>query len=267
MKISIITATYNSAKTVRDTLESILGQTYKDIECIVVDGASKDNTLDVVKSYKPVFGDRMTYISERDKGLYDAMNKGIRLTTGDVIGILNSDDFFTSPTVIERMVKKMEETKADAVYGDVHYVSHKNLNKCVRYYTSRFFRKGLMRLGFMPAHPSFYCRAGIYKQYGTFDTSYKIAADFEQLLRLIYIHGISTVYLPMDFVTMRTGGISNAGMSSHRQIMQDHRLALRKNKVTSCYFLLSLRYIYKIGERFCSKFIRVGELPEYIRNR
>ena len=145
MKISIITATYNSARTIGDTLESILGQTYKNIECIIVDGASKDNTLDIVKSYKPVFGNRMTYISEQDNGLYDAMNKGIRLATGDVIGILNSDDFFTSPTVIERMVKKMEETKADAVYGDVHYVSHKNLNKCVRYYTSRFFRKGLMR--------------------------------------------------------------------------------------------------------------------------
>lgn len=253
MRISVITATYNSGRTISDTLESVLRQTYSDVELIVVDGASRDDTMDVVRRYEPRFGGRMHWTSEPDRGIYDAMNKGIARATGDVIGILNSDDFYTSDTVLERVAEAMAGGNVDAVYGDIHYVRDGDLHKCVRYYSSRPFRRGLMRLGFMPAHPSFYCRREVYERCGTFDTTYRVAADFENLLRLIYVNRIRTRYLPVDFVTMRTGGASTSGLSSHRQIMRDHLRALRSNGVWSCTPLLGLRYIYKIWEVGMSK--------------
>ena len=138
-------------------MESVLRQTHKDIEYIVIDGKSSDNTMDVVRDYEHLFGGRMHYISERDKGIYDAMNKGIAMATGDVVGILNSDDFYTSDDVLEQVAKVLSDTGIDAVYGDVHYVYNEQLDKCVRYYTSRPFHRSWMRFGFMPAHPSFYC--------------------------------------------------------------------------------------------------------------
>lgn len=248
MRISVITATYNSGRTIGDTLESVLRQTYSDVELIVVDGASRDDTMDVVRRYEPRFGGRLRWTSEPDRGIYDAMNKGIARATGDVIGILNSDDFYTSDTVLERVAEAMAGGDIDAVYGDIHYVRDGDLRRCVRYYSSRPFRRWMMRLGFMPAHPSFYCRREVYERCGTFDTTYRVAADFENLLRLIYVNRIKTRYLPVDFVTMRTGGASTSGLSSHRQIMRDHLRALRSNGVWSCTPLLGLRYIYKIWE-------------------
>lgn len=248
MKISVITATFNSSKTVRDTIESVLRQTYKDIEYIIVDGKSKDNTMEVVHSYEPLFGGRMRFVSEPDKGIYDAMNKGIAMATGDVVGILNSDDFYTSNDVLEQVVKEMINTCVDAVYGDIHYVNNNNLDKCVRYYTSRLFHRSMMRFGFMPAHPSFYCRRSIYEEFGTFDLSYKVAADFENLLRLIFIHRIRTRYIAKDFVTMRIGGASSSGFCSHRQIMRDHLKALKQNGVFSNPLFLCMRYPYKVCE-------------------
>ncbi|ADY37299.1 glycosyl transferase family 2 [Phocaeicola salanitronis DSM 18170] len=249
MKISIITATYNSGTTLRDTLESVLCQTYQDIECLVVDGASKDNTLDIVKSYETKFGGKLRYISEPDKGIYDAMNKGITMATGDVVGILNSDDFYTTDTILEQVAETMKaQPMIDAVYGDVHYVDEKDLSRSVRYYSSRLFKRSLMRFGFMPAHPSFYCRREVYERYGAFDVSYKVAADFENLLRLIFIHKIRTRYIPADFVTMRMGGASSSGLKSHRQIMKDHLRAMKQNGVFSNSLLLCFRYPYKVGE-------------------
>lgn len=254
MKISIITATYNSGKTVGDTLKSVLAQTYHDYELLVVDGASKDNTLEVVKKMEPLFEGRMRYISEPDKGIYDAMNKGIRMATGDVIGILNSDDFYTSDDALACIAWTLENEKVDAVYGDIHYVDDEDLKKCVRYYSSKPFRRWMMRLGFMPAHPSFYCRKEVYEKYGAFDAeNYRVAADFENLLRLIFVNKIKTHYINKDFVTMRTGGASSSGLESHKSIMRDHLKALKKNGVYSNIFLLGLRYLYKIGEILKSK--------------
>lgn len=254
MKISIITATYNSGKTVGDTLKSVLVQTYHDYELLVVDGASKDNTLEVVKKMEPLFEGRMRYISEPDKGIYDAMNKGIRMATGDVIGILNSDDFYTSDDALACIAWTLENEKVDAVYGDIHYVDDEDLKKCVRYYSSKPFRRWMMRLGFMPAHPSFYCRKEVYEKYGAFDAeNYRVAADFENLLRLIFVNKIKTHYINKDFVTMRTGGASSSGLESHKRIMRDHLKALKKNGVYSNIFLLGLRYLYKIGEILKSK--------------
>ena len=202
MKISIVTATYNSRQTVCDTLKSVLLQSYTDYEYIVIDGGSKDGTVDIIREYEPLFGGRMKWISEPDKGIYDAMNKGIGMATGDVVGLLNSDDFYTANNVLSRVASAFSDASLDAVYGDIHFVNDCNLKKCVRYYSSKPFHRCWMRFGFMPAHPSFYCRRCVYERYGVFDLSYKVAADFECLLRLIFIHRIKTKYLPMDFVTM-----------------------------------------------------------------
>lgn len=275
MKISIITATYNSAATVRDTFESVLQQTYTDYELVVVDGASKDGTLDIIREYEPKFGGRMQWKSEPDKGLYDAMNKGISRATGEVVGILNSDDFYTSADVLQTVANAFEQhSDTDAVYGDIHYVKQDDLTQRVRYYSSRNFRRSWMRAGFMPAHPSFYCRKSVYDKFAKiktdtphltthnpqpithnlqdcpqyFDTSYKVAADFENLLRMLFVGRIQTHYIGKDFVTMRTGGASSSGMASHRQIERDHRRAFRENGVRSSILLVALRYFYKIGE-------------------
>jgi glycosyltransferase involved in cell wall biosynthesis len=204
---------------------------------------------------EPLYDGRLKWISEKDRGLYDAMNKGVKMASGDIIGILNSDDFYTSNNILSQVVENIGEL--DAVYGDIHYVNDGDLTKMVRYYSSSFFKPWMMRLGFMPAHPSFYCRKSIYQKYGLFDTSFKVAADFEQLLRLIFINRISIKYLPIDFVTMRTGGASSSGMTSHKSIIKDHMLAYKKNGVYSNYLLEGMRYLYKILEITKYKLLRI----------
>lgn len=247
MKISLITATYNSARTLRDTIQSVLLQSYPNIEYIIIDGDSQDNTMDVVKEYEPLFNGRMCWISERDTGLYDAINKGIVMATGELVGILNSDDFFTSSTIVEEIANNFCED-TDAVYGDVHFVNSNDLMHSVRYYSSQVFRPSLMKLGFMPAHPTFYCRKKCYEKYGLYKTDFKIAADFDLLLRFIYIHHIAVKYLPLDMVTMRIGGASTNGLKSHICIMKEHLRSFRENGLNSNIFLLSLRYFYKLTE-------------------
>lgn len=257
MTISIITATYNSGKTIRDTLESVLMQVYCDYELIVKDGGSNDDTLDICREYEPKFQGKMHIISDSDNGLYDAMNRGIAFAHGDIIGILNSDDFYTSNDILQTVADAFTKNpETDAVYGDVIYVSKQNKGKTIRYYSSKNFKPSYMRLGFMPAHPSFYCRKDTYNRFATkkneniefFKTDYKIAADFENHLRMIFIGRIKTLYINKVFVTMRKGGVSSSGISSHLLIMKDHKRALRENNVYSNTFLLSLRYIYKVWE-------------------
>lgn len=248
MKISIVTATYNSAATVRNTIESVLGQSYGDYEHIIVDGLSKDDTVAICRSYEGRYRGRLRIISERDRGIYDAMNKGVRLATGDVVGILNSDDFYSDEGVLAAVARELAQGEADAVYGDIHYVRGEDLTRCVRYYSSRYFRRWMMVMGYQPAHPSFYCRRECYERYGAFDISLRIAADFENMLRLIYKNGISTRYIPMDFVTMREGGASTDGLGSHMRILREHYRAYRKNGVYAGYCLDVLRYPLKLIE-------------------
>ena len=247
MKISIISATWNSGATLRDTMESVLSQDYTDFEHLIIDGGSTDNTLDIVRELEPRYGGKLKWISERDRGIYDAMNKGIMMATGDVIGILNSDDFYTSTDILSTVADGIQQY--DAVYADIHYVDPADLTRPVRHYSSAPFRRWKMRLGFMPAHPSFYCRRSVYTRFGLFDLDFKVAADFEQLLRLIYINRIFTHYIPRDFVTMRTGGASSSGFQSHKRILRDHLRAYKKNDVPSNLFLESLRYAYRVVEK------------------
>ena len=253
MRISIITATYDSGATICDTLESVLSQTYQDLEHIIVDGKSSDDTVSLCRRYSEMYGGRMKIVSEPDKGVYDAMNKGIAMATGDIVGMLNSDDFFSSSDILSKVAEEFKDDSVDAVYGDIHFVEPTDLGKCVRYYSSRFFRNWMMTFGYQPAHPSFYCRRECYIKYGNFDISFKIAADFENMLRLIYIHNIKTKYIPLDFVTMRQGGISTNGISSHKRILLEHYRAYKKNGVSLGYCFDIMRYPLKVGELFLSK--------------
>ena len=248
MKVSIITVAKNSERTIEDTMKSVLGQTYSDIEYIIVDGCSSDRTLDIVKQYEATLNGRMKWISEQDKGIYDAMNKGISIATGDVVGILNSDDYFTSNDVIERMVAAFEDDRVDAVYGDIHFIHDGEPDKCIRYYSSKLFRRMWLRFGLMPAHPSFYCRREIFEKAGLYKTDYKISSDFEMMVRLFYIHHLRACYLPMDFVTMRTGGASTKNVRSRLQIIKEDVRGCRENGIYSNMLMTSVKYLYKIFE-------------------
>lgn len=242
MKISIITCTYNSAATVADTIRSVNRQTYPDIEHIIVDGLSKDDTLEVVKANST---NRQRIISEKDNGIYDAFNKGIRAATGDIIGVLNSDDFYTGEDIVSRIAGAFKGSAVDAVYGDVHFVNHDNLNKPVRYYSSASFRPWMMRMGFMFAHPSFYVKKSLYDELGLYRTDFRIASDFELLLRFIYKTRINTKYIPMDFVTMRTGGASTESLNSKNIINRECLQACRDNGIYSNMPLMWCRLAIK----------------------
>lgn len=244
MKISIVTTTYNSASTIRDTLESVLRQDYDDYEHIIVDGKSDDSTLDIVRHYEPLYQGRLKWVSEADKGIYDAMNKGIKLASGDIIGILNSDDFYSDSHVLSDIVKAIDGK--DAVYADIVYVDHDDISRKVRLYSSAGFKTWQFRLGLMPAHPSFYCRRTVYERTGIYSTEFKLAADFEFLLRAYSGSALDSRYIPRPVVCMRNGGASSSGWTSYRQGLKDRRKALRKNGVYTNYALLSLGYAKKI---------------------
>ena len=247
MKVSIVTVTYNSAQTLVDAMKSVLEQTYHDIEYIIVDGASTDSTIDVIRQYEPQFKNRLKWISEKDDGIYDAMNKGIQLATGDVVGVLNSDDYFTSSDVIARMVAAFRDG-ADAVYGDVHFIHDGEPNKCIRYYSSKHFRPFWLRFGFMPAHPSFYCRRGVYERAGYYKTDYAIGSDYEMMVRLFKVHHINARYIPMDFVTLRTGGASTRNVQSRLALIKDDVRSCRENGVYTNIPMICMKFLYKVFE-------------------
>lgn len=245
MKISIITATYNSAATIRDCIQSVNSQTYNNIEHIIIDGASKDNTLEIINNLP----NRVTKIvSEPDKGIYDAMNKGIKAATGDVIGILNSDDFFTSDNIIEIVVENFKNCDIDALYGDVHFVNPDDITKSVRYYSSAIFKPSLFRFGFMPAHPSFYMKRECYEKYGLYSLDYKIASDYDLLIRYLHREKIKYKYINKDFVTMRTGGVSTENFNSIVTLNKEIVRACKKYGIYTNLFILSFKYLYKLLE-------------------
>lgn len=248
MKVSIITVTYNSAKTLADTIQSVLDQTYADVEYLVVDGASSDGTMDIVKRFEPLFKGRMKWISGKDRGIYDAMNKGIAMATGDVIGILNSDDYFTSNDVIERMIATFADPNLDAVYGDIHFIREGQPDKHVRYYSSKHFQPKWLRFGFMPAHPSFYCKSSVYKKVGPYKTDYKIGADYDMMVRMFWVHRINARYLPMDFVTMRIGGASTRDIQSRYQLIKEDVRACRENGLYTNMLMISVKFLFKVFE-------------------
>lgn len=248
MKISVITTTYNSEATLRDTMRSVLEQSHADVEYIIVDGGSTDGTLDVIKEFEPLFNGRLIWESEPDHGIYDAMNKGIRMATGDIVGTLNSDDFFTSKDILQYVSEALSHNDIDAVYGDVHFVRPDSLTKTMRYYSSRLFRPCWLRFGFMPAHPSFYVRREVYQKAGGYALDYKIAADFDMMVRLFHRYKIKARYINKDFVTMRTGGISTKNNKNRALIARENVRACRHYGLYTNIFFVSMKYFYKVFE-------------------
>ncbi len=213
MKFSLVTVAFNSFATIRDTFRSVLSQTYENIEYIVVDGNSTDETVSIIKEFEPEFNGRLKWVSEPDKGLYDAMNKGIRMATGDIIGIINSDDLFCDNEAIEKVVNIFELSEnLDSVYANLYYVAQNDTSKIIRHWKSG--KQRAFKYGWHPAHPTFYVKRKIYEEYGVFNLDYKLAADFEIMLRFLEKYKISTQYLEEPLVKMRLGGETNKSFSN-----------------------------------------------------
>ena len=206
MLVSIITSVLNGGATIENTIRSVLSQNYKNIEYIIVDGGSTDGTLEILARYQ---GKISKWISEPDKGMYDAMNKGIKLATGDIIGFLNSDDFYVGECVIQQITEAVQASNADCCYGDLEYVAGNNLNKTIRKWKSRPYEEGLFEKGWHPPHPTFFAKKSVFDKYGGFDLRYDIGADYELMLRFLKKYGIKSCYIPGILVKMRIGGKSN----------------------------------------------------------
>lgn len=249
MKFSFITVTFNSSATLRDTIQSVLSQTYPDIEYIIVDGCSQDKTVDIIKEYEPLFDGRLKWISEKDQGLYDAMNKGFQMATGDMVGIINSDDLLAEATAIEKVIDCFEGHKdIDCVYADLYYVSQYDTSKIVRHWITgkqRSFSKGRH-----PAHPTFYVKREIYSKYGLFDLDFKFAADFELMLRLVEKEHIRLFYLPEPLVRMRLGGTTSKNLTNIRKGNIECLNAFRKNGIPVSVLYPFYRLLPKLKQYF-----------------
>lgn len=250
MKISIITATWNSGKTVEDTVKSVLSQTYKNYEYIIIDGLSKDNTLDIVRNYEPQFEGRMKIYSEKDNGIYDAMNKGFQKATGDVLMLINSDDLFARPDAVEMVVREFEKhPEVDGVYADLYYVSQNNINNIVRVWKTG--QQKQMRYGWLPAHPTFYVKRECYQKYGYFNLKYPLAADFELMLRFVEGHGVKLTYLPEFLVKMRLGGATSKNLKNIYKQDVETINAFKENGLSGGNIMyLFWRYLPKIKQFF-----------------
>lgn len=234
--ISVITITYNSEKTLRDTIDSVLGQTYGDVEYIIVDGKSKDSTCDIVREY----GDKITkFVSEKDNGLYDALNKGIRMATGDVVGFLHSDDVYASPNTLKLIAEAFLHFNVDSVFGDLVYVDQADTSKIVRFWRSGKFHISKALAGWMPPHPTFYAKCSVYEKYGGFNTTFKIAADYESILRFLVRFRISSFYIPLVLVRMRVGGESNKSVKNLIRKSREDLRAMRINGLLSFVAIFS----------------------------
>ncbi|CAN5462635.1 glycosyltransferase family 2 protein [soil metagenome] len=245
MKISLITVSYNSSATIKDTIASVSSQSYKDIEYIIVDGNSKDTTVDVIRSAGPVVS---RWVSEPDRGIYDAMNKGIGMATGEIVGIINSDDYYYSDKIISEVASAFQDQEVDAIFGDLIFVDPPNLKKVVRTYSSKKWRPEKFAWGYMPAHPTFFVRRKFYDKVGPFRTDYKIAADYEMLIRLLYVHKLRYKYLPMTMVVMRKGGVSSNGIGSNIILNREILRGCNENGISTNYFKIYSKYFFKLSE-------------------
>jgi len=244
--VSIITVCYNSEKYIRFAIESVLNQTYENIEYIIVDGNSSDATVDIVRSYESLFNGRMRWVSEKDEGIYDAMNKGIALATGDMIGILNSDDSYINSIVITKVVECFREKYVDAVYGDLLYIRANNNDRIQRYWKSGLYKKNAFMWGWMPPHPAFFVRKGVYEKFGCFNTNFTSAADYEFMLRIIHKGNIKVAYLPEILVKMRIGGKSNQSLKNRTRGNNEDIKAWEINGLHPYFFTRYLKPVRKI---------------------
>jgi glycosyltransferase len=244
MKISIITSVYNNVATIEDAINSVLSQTYTNIEYIVVDGASSDGTTDIIKKYE----DRISkFVSEKDKGIYDGLNKGIKLATGDVIAFLHSDDIYENKNVIADIVKLFEKTNTDSIYGDLVYVDKEDTSKIFRYWKSGEYTFRKLQNGWMPPHPTFFVKKEFYDKYGKFNLKFGIAADYDFMLRMLGKYKITTAYLPKVLYKMRVGGASNRSLKNIIQKTKEDIRALENNDIGGFHTII-LKNLMKIPQ-------------------
>lgn len=248
MKISIITVVYNNEKTILDAMQSVLSQTYKNIEYIVIDGGSKDNTVNLISNYKDKLG---YFVTEKDNGLYDAMNKGIKASNGDVIGILNSDDLYQDLDVISDVMKYfIDDKNLDILYGDLVYVKNNDITKVVRNWKSKSYHNRFFENANVPPHPSLFVKKSVYNEAGLFDLDYKIAADYEIMLRIFKKYNFKSKYVQRLIVRMRLGGASNASISSVIKQNKEVLNAWKKNNLKKPFYLMPLRVFKKLLQFF-----------------
>ena len=228
MKVTIITVTLNSAKFLEDCIQSVIKQDYKDIEHLVIDGGSTDGTLAIIEKYT---GHIARWVSEKDKGMYDAVNKGMRMAGGDIIGTLNSDDVLASPDVISTIVAGFEQQAVDAVYGDLVYVDPLNIEKVIRVWKGLPYKRSRFRYGWMPAHPTFYFRKELLDHLGYYETHYYTAADYEFMVRYLFYFRVSACYIPKLMVKMRAGGVSNISIHNWLRANRRDYLAMKRNRI------------------------------------
>ncbi|MES2838618.1 MAG: glycosyltransferase family 2 protein [Bacteroidota bacterium] len=247
LKISIVTVCYNSEKHIKSAIESVINQTYPNIEYIIVDGGSKDKTIDIIKSY----GNKITkFISEPDKGIYDAMNKGLKMATGDYLAIINSDDFYINNTAIEDVVNELEKQNTDSIFADLIYVNEENPDTEVRYWKQKPFVKNSFKTGWHPAHPTFIVKNEVYKKYGYFNLDFKLAADFELMLRFLEKYQISSCYLPKAIIKMRLGGATNKNLKNiYNQNIECYK-AFKVNDISVSILYPVFRLLPKIKQFF-----------------
>ncbi len=247
MRVTLITATYNSQKYLEACILSVVKQNYGDIEHIIIDGKSKDDTLSIVKKYESHLA---KWISETDRGMYDAINKGMEMATGDIIGILNSDDMLASDDVIETIVQAFQEKKVDSIYGDLEYVDPQDTNKIYRIWKGKPYRRSLFHLGWMPAHPTFYFKRELLQQYGGYESHYFSAADYEFMARYLYKYRISAYYLPKLIVKMRRGGQSNSNLRMRLRANRRDYLAMKRNNIPFAFIVSILKPLGKLHQYY-----------------
>ncbi len=247
MKVSLITVTYNSENFIEECITSVITQRHKDIEHIIIDGKSTDNTISIIKKYESHI---TKWTSEADKGMYDAINKGINMATGDIIGILNSDDILVEDDVIESIVKAFEENNVDTVYGDLEYVSATDTNKIIRIWKGRPFKRYRFKYGWMPAHPTFYIKRSLIEKYGYYENHYYSAADYEFMARYLFKNRLTAYYIPKLIVKMRVGGQSNRNMYQRLRANRRDYLAMKKNNIPFAFFVSILKPLIKVQQFF-----------------
>jgi len=244
MRVSIITVCFNSEKTIKQTIESVLNQNYYNIEYVIIDGGSKDNTLNIIEIYRSKIN---KIVSEPDKGIYDAINKGIQLASGEVVGILNSDDVLDNCDIINKIVENFESNKElDSVIGDIAFIN--NNGKLYRKFSALHWNPTKFAWGMMPPHPTFYCKKNIFYKYGFYRIDFKIAADYELMMRFLLVNNISYKYIPIVFVNMNLGGVSTKNIFSKIQINKEVMYACRLNNVKTNILKIYTKYFFKILE-------------------
>jgi glycosyltransferase len=247
MKVSVITAVFNNKQQIGDCIRSVLFQSFQEIEYIIIDGGSTDGTLDVIKGYSSRIS---KWTSEPDRGIYDALNKGLGMATGDIVSFLNADDIYAKDYVIDKVVSRMTGHSADCCYGDLLYVDKNNTDRIIRYWKSEPYKKELFYWGWMPPHPTFFARREIYDRYGYFNTAFTISADYELMLRFMVRHEISTHYIPEVLVKMRTGGASNRSLKNLIIKTAEDYKAWKVNNLKGRFYTIPFKNLSKIPQFF-----------------